>query len=193
MISTALCAQVLLEEDNRETAMLSMLGFANELVQRSALAASEQVEEAAAVLQRAQLSNTSPRAGAEGDDEDFFNGIGPSPKGADAENDDFFSKLGDTQATSTLRSHRSGISDSGALEQDGAGEADIQRFLFVGNHAAAIDSCMSHERFADALVIAHISGHGDLWRSTLMRYMQHCPHPYLRIVDSQVCCTTHRH
>jgi protein transport protein SEC31 len=179
---------VLLEEENRETAMLSMLGFANEVVQQSAPAASEQVEAAAALLQGAQISSTSPRAGAGGEDDDFFGGMGPSPKDADAENDDFFGKLGDAQVTTTLRSHRSGVSDSGVLEQDGAGEADIQRFLFVGNHAAAIDSCISQERFADALVIAHISGQGDLWRSTLKQYMQHCPHPYLRIIDSQVCC-----
>lgn len=85
--------------------------------------------------------------------------------------------------------HESKVSRVFAQLGDGGGvaEAELQRFLFVGNHAAAVDTCVASERYADALVIAHISGLGDLWRDTLGKYMQACPHPYLRVVDSQAC------
>lgn len=185
---------MLLDSEGRDkAAMLAKLGFAAELTPPAAPPASAQVEAAASALQDAQLASSSPRggAGAGGDDEDFFGGVGSSPKGGaiagDAEADDFFEKLGDTTQLSTLRSNVSAVSDSGALEQaDGAGEADVQRYLFVGNHSAAVDACLSHERHADALVIAHMSGSGDLWRETLKQYMRACPHAYLRVVDSQV-------
>lgn len=189
---TARRLQVLLVGENRDRAMLRKLGFSSELAPDAAPAAAEQLEAAAALLQNAQLSDGDDGA-AGGANDDFFNS-GLSPRGAspDADGDDFFGKLADG-GTGTLRSNKSGVSDSGALDAvaaaaaDGAQEAELQRFLFVGNHAAAVDTCLGGERFADALVIAHISGDGELWRSALRTYMAAYPHPYLRVVESQVC------
>lgn len=183
---------MLLESEGRDkAAMLAKLGFGAELTPPTAPPASAQVEAASSMLQDTQLASSSPRGAVAPDDEDFFGGVGSSPKGVvamDGDGDDFFEKLGDTAALATLRSNVSAVSDSGALEQaDGAGEADVQRYLFVGNHGAAVEACLTHERHADALVIAHMSGSGDLWRDTLKQYMRACPHSYLRIVDSQAC------
>lgn len=69
----------------------------------------------------------------------------------------------------------------------GVAETEVQRHLFVGNHSAAVEACLAAERYADALVLAHVSGSAPLWSTALSRYMAACPHPYLRVVDSQVC------
>jgi hypothetical protein len=186
-------AQVLLEGDNVEAAMLARLGFAGELAPPAGAAAADQVESAAAALQAAHLAAGDDAGGA---DDDFFDrapgatprGAPGTPKDTDADGDDFFNKLAEAKDTAALRTNASAVvSDSGALEtgDGGVAEAEIQRFLFVGNHAAAVNTCVASERYADALVIAHISGAGKLWRATLAKYMKACPHPYLRVVDSQ--------
>ena len=186
--------QVLLEGESVEAAMLARLGFEAEIAPAGgAPPASDQIEAATAALQAAHLTAEDGDAAA-----DFFDRPpGASPRGGSGtalggeDGDDFFNKLAEQKETATLRSHQStAVSDSGVLEgitgDVGANEAEIQRYLFVGNHAAAVEACISAERYADALVVAHVSGAGDLWRSALAKYMRACPHPYLRVIDSQV-------
>jgi hypothetical protein len=62
-----------------------------------------------------------------------------------------------------------------AVEEDGEGESDVQKSLFVGEHERAVDVCLRKERMADALVIAHVSGDVDLMRRTVQQYMRACP------------------
>lgn len=187
--------------------MLSRLGFANEV---SALrpGASEQVENVTALLgASSMLSENNTHAQPEEGTRPFFdvdNPPGTSPRTATGGGTpmggggptSFFDNLGTAAATPTAASGRGGasanigqalsIGDSGALEAEAEGETDLQRHLFVGNHAAAVATCLSHDRLADALVLAHVSNDPALWRSTLSRYTELCPQPYLRVVE--VCC-----
>ena len=65
--------------------------------------------------------------------------------------------------------------DTGSIEEDGEAEPELQRALFVGNHASAVDVCLKRDRMADALVLAHVSGDPELWKNTLSHYMKACP------------------
>ena len=187
--------------------MLSRLGFANEVSAATRPGASEQVENVAALLGASSMLSSENNTHAQPEDgtRPFFDvdnppgtsprtaGGGGTPMGAGGPTS-FFDNLGaTTAATPTAVSGRGGasanigqalsIGDSGALEAEAEGETDLQRHLFVGNHAAAVSTCLSHDRLADALVVAHVSNDPALWRSTLSRYTELCPQPYLRVVE----------
>lgn len=205
------CVQVLLgSDDERMPEMLSRLGFANEVSATQRPGASEQVENVTALLGASGLianennAHMPPEEGAR----PFFdvdNPQGHSPRGGGGGGTpmggqtSFFDNLGaqaaqtPTYAAGAAAAGRGGpsasmgqtlsIGDSGALEAEAEGETDLQRQLFVGNHASAVATCLSHDRLADALVVAHVSNDPALWRSTLSRYMELCPQPYLRVIE----------
>jgi hypothetical protein len=195
-------------EEQRLSEMRARLGFANELPDTSRPGASEQVESAAALLGAASLfsdnTHAPPDDGVAGGPvrpffDEFNAGGSPraggsgTPVGGGAPTS-FFDNLGAAAAaTPTAASGRSGasaaigqtlsIGDSGALEAEAEGETELQRNLFVGNHAAAVATCFAHDRLADALVVAHVSNSQELWLKTLARYTELCPQPYLRVVE----------
>ncbi|XP_020585788.1 protein transport protein SEC31 homolog B isoform X2 [Phalaenopsis equestris] len=57
----------------------------------------------------------------------------------------------------------------------------IQRALIVGDYKEAVRFCLSANRLADALVIAHVGG-PSLWERTRDKYLQNSLSPYLKIV-----------
>ncbi|CAN6906040.1 unnamed protein product [Brassica oleracea] len=61
----------------------------------------------------------------------------------------------------------------------------IQRALVVGNYNEAVDQCISANKMADALVIAHVGGTA-LWESTREKYLKTSGAPYMKIVSAMV-------
>lgn len=59
-------------------------------------------------------------------------------------------------------------------------DAIIQRGLVTGNYKVAVNQCISANRIADALVIAHAGG-STLWESTCNNYMRNSTSPYLKV------------
>lgn len=198
--------QVLLEtEDRRLPEMLARLGFTAEVAASARAGPSEQVEAASALLAGTSLVSDSGQLAADGGgvDKPFFDPDAPplpaSPgrgtAGGGTGGGSFFENLNVTgSVTPKAASGRGGgpvgmnggIGDSGALEAEAEGETEVQRNLFVGNHAQAVATCLSHDRLADALVVAHVSNDPMLWQSTLEKYMELSPQPYLRVVEAQM-------
>lgn len=194
--------QVLLEtEDRRLPEMLARLGFTAEVAASARPGAAEQVEAASALLAGTSLvSDSGPLAGdGGGADKPFFDPDAPPPPASPGRGTggggSFFENLNATASlTPKAASGRvggpgglnGGIGDSGPLEAEAEGETEVQRHLFVGNHAQAVATCLAHERLADALVVAHVSNDPALWQSTLEKYMELSPQPYLRVVEAQM-------
>lgn len=113
--------------------------------------------------------------------EDFFNNL-PSPKA-------------DTPVSSSVNNCAEEAvpnEDQEQLEPDGVEEsADpafdeaVQRALVVGDYKGAVAHCISVNKMADALVIAHVGG-ASLWESTRDRYLKMSSSPYLKVVSAMV-------
>lgn len=56
----------------------------------------------------------------------------------------------------------------------------IQRSLIVGDYKEAVAHCLSANKMADALVIAHVGG-TTLWESTLDKYLKMSNAPYMKV------------
>lgn len=65
----------------------------------------------------------------------------------------------------------------------GEAENEIQKALFVGNYALALETCLSVRRFSDALIIAAMMGSKE-WEATRAKVMTEQPRPYMRIVNA---------
>ncbi|CAL9106090.1 unnamed protein product [Musa acuminata var. zebrina] len=61
----------------------------------------------------------------------------------------------------------------------------IQRALVVGDYKGAVLQCITANRMADALVIAHAGG-PSLWESTRDQYLRNSLTPYLKVVSAMV-------
>ncbi|CAH8357318.1 unnamed protein product [Eruca vesicaria subsp. sativa] len=61
----------------------------------------------------------------------------------------------------------------------------IQRSLIVGDYKEAVAHCLSANKMADALVIAHVGG-TTLWESTLDKYLKMSNAPYMKVVSAMV-------
>lgn len=59
-------------------------------------------------------------------------------------------------------------------------EDAIQRSLIVGDYKEAVAHCLSANKMADALVIAHVGGI-TLWQSTLDKYLKMSNAPYMKV------------
>ncbi|CAK7330966.1 unnamed protein product [Dovyalis caffra] len=57
--------------------------------------------------------------------------------------------------------------------------------LVVGDYKGAVAQCISANKIADALVIAHVGG-TSLWEKTRDQYLKLSPSPYLKIVSAMV-------
>ncbi|KAI3448846.1 hypothetical protein Pfo_005511 [Paulownia fortunei] len=61
----------------------------------------------------------------------------------------------------------------------------VQSALVVGDYKGAVAQCISANRLADALVIAHVGG-GSLWERTRDEYLKTSRSSYLKIVSAMV-------
>ncbi|KAL0797967.1 hypothetical protein Bca101_053141 [Brassica carinata] len=64
-------------------------------------------------------------------------------------------------------------------------EDATQRSLIVGDYKEAVAHCLSANKMADALVIAHVGG-TTLWQSTLDKYLKMSNAPYMKVVSAMV-------
>ncbi|KAJ6777589.1 WD40/YVTN REPEAT-LIKE-CONTAINING DOMAIN ANCESTRAL COATOMER ELEMENT 1 SEC16/SEC31-RELATED [Salix koriyanagi] len=116
------------------------------------------------------------------DGEDFFNNL-PSPK-ADAS----LAPSGDNLDLGNSAPIVEEISqEPETLEEsaDPSFDDSIQRALVLGDYKGAVAQCISANKIADALVIAHAGG-TSLWENTRDQYLKLSPSPYLKIVAAMV-------
>lgn len=114
--------------------------------------------------------------------EDFFNNL-PSPK-ADtplATSGDKFI-VGDTvPGTEQMQEEVDGIEES----TDPSFDECVQHALVVGDYKGAVAKCISADKMADALVIAHAGGTA-LWESTRDQYLKMSRSPYLKVIEISI-------
>ncbi|KAM1157961.1 hypothetical protein ACFX1X_028819 [Malus domestica] len=114
--------------------------------------------------------------------EDFFNNL-PSPK-ADTPVSTSGDKLsvGDTiPVMEQMEQESDGLEESA----DPSFDESVQHALVVGDYKGAVAKCISANKIADALVIAHAGG-SSLWESTRDQYLKMSHSPYLKIVSAMV-------
>lgn len=105
--------------------------------------------------------------------EDFFNNL-PSPK---ADTPVANSKK-EVVRDSAKESHHE--IDEQEESSDLSFDDAVQRALVVGDYKGAVAQCISANRLADALVIAHVGG-ASLWESTRDQYLKTSHSPYLKV------------
>lgn len=109
--------------------------------------------------------------------------------------EDFFNNLQTPKAHQSLSSAgdgfgvESGDMPNGEQEKEFEGlsepsdtsfDADIQRALIVGDYEGAVHQCISANKMADALVIAHVGGN-TLWQRTRDQYLKKSHSSYLKV------------
>lgn len=111
------------------------------------------------------------------DGEDFFNNL-PSPKA-------------DTPVSASGSNFNAENSIAGGEEMqhqideqeettDASFDEAVQRALVVGDYKSAVAQCLTANRIADALVIAHVGG-ASLWEHTRDQYLKMSHSPYLKV------------
>ncbi|KAK6928803.1 Ancestral coatomer element 1, Sec16/Sec31 [Dillenia turbinata] len=114
--------------------------------------------------------------------EDFFNNL-PSPK-ADtpvSASGDKFSVGSSAPAVEQVPLEADEVEESG----DPSFDDGVQRALVVGDYKKAVELCISADKMADALVIAHVGG-ASLWESTRNQYLKMNHSSYLKVVSAMV-------
>ena len=111
--------------------------------------------------------------------EDFFNNL-PSPKV-----DTPLSTSGDKFVVPDNANGPEKINQELELEEssDPAFDDGVQRALVLGDYKGAVVQCISANKWADALVIAHV-GDASLWESTRDQYLKISHSPYLKVADN---------
>ncbi|KAK4414507.1 protein transport protein SEC31B [Sesamum alatum] len=111
--------------------------------------------------------------------------------------EDFFNNLPSPRAETPLADSKDeSVTEDGAKESqqeiDGQEESSdpsfddaVQRALVVGDYKGAVAQCISANKLADALVIAHVGG-ASLWESTRDQYLKTRHSPYLKVVAAMV-------
>ncbi|GAB2289001.1 hypothetical protein Dimus_023304 [Dionaea muscipula] len=113
--------------------------------------------------------------------EDFFNSL-PSPK-ADTPISTSANIFG---AAETVAGQDHVEELAGQDENsDPAFDDSVQHALVVGDYKTAVALCISVNKMADALVIAHLGG-ASLWESTRDQYCKRGNSPYLKVVSAMV-------
>ncbi|KAL1564370.1 Protein transport protein Sec31B [Salvia divinorum] len=110
--------------------------------------------------------------------EDFFNNL-PSPKADTPVSNSKDEVVGDSVKESHLEIERPEESSDPSFDDA------VQRALVVGDYKGAVAQCISANRLADALVIAHVGG-VSLWESTRDQYLKTSRSPYLKVVSAMV-------
>ncbi|KAK9829183.1 hypothetical protein WJX72_004364 [[Myrmecia] bisecta] len=175
--------RVLFEEDARRH-LLTHLGFEDALPPVASVPTAD-VDEAAQSLDGLSL-HASPQPpsvphSVDGDGAGFF--------GHEEDADAFFEDLAPLTTAASPSPKRSPRYAGGEDHHEeteaeaGASEHDIQRALYVGNYAAALDACLQADRMADALIIGSLGG-GELWTKAQKEYMRRAPRPYMKVVHA---------
>lgn len=107
--------------------------------------------------------------------EDFFNNL-PSPRADTPVSTSADGFATESAAVEPLQDKVDGFEDS----SDPSFDDSVQRALVVGDYKAAVASCISANKWADALVIAHVGG-ASLWESTRNKYLKMSCSPYLKV------------
>ncbi|XP_010523659.1 PREDICTED: protein transport protein SEC31 homolog B-like isoform X2 [Tarenaya hassleriana] len=116
--------------------------------------------------------------------EDFFNNL-PSPK------TDTPVSTSAADFTPPATGYGANIEEIQQIPEDEEEISDpvfddtLQRALVVGDYKEAVAQCISANKFADALVIAHVGG-AALWESTRNRYLKMSCAPYMKVVSAMV-------
>lgn len=115
--------------------------------------------------------------------EDFFNNL-PSPKAdtpLSTSGDKFVA--GDTvPITDQVQQEPHELEESA----DPSFDESVQHALAVGDYKGAVAKCISANKMADALVIAHAGG-PTLWESTRDQYLKLSHSPYLKVLETSSC------
>ncbi|XP_059649143.1 protein transport protein SEC31 homolog B-like [Cornus florida] len=114
--------------------------------------------------------------------EDFFNNL-PSPK-ADTPVSTSSNNIdveGSVPSGEEMQKEMGGQEESADPSFDEA----VQRALVVGDYKGAVAQCISANKIADALVIAHVGG-ASLWESARDQYLKMSRSPYLKVVSAMV-------
>ncbi|CAK9147517.1 unnamed protein product [Ilex paraguariensis] len=114
--------------------------------------------------------------------EDFFNNL-PSPK-ADtpvSTSGNNFVRGGPVPAGEEMQHELDGQEET----IDPSFDDDVQRALVVGDYKGAVVQCITANRMADALVIAHVGG-ASLWEKTRDQYLKMSHSSYLKVVSAMV-------
>lgn len=108
--------------------------------------------------------------------EDFFNNL-PSPK-ADTPS----STSGGNFVAADDANGSEKIQEEVEMEEstDSSFDDSVQRALAVGDYKGAAAQCVDANKWADALVIAHVGG-ASLWESTRDQYLKLSRSPYLKV------------
>ncbi|XP_030495434.2 protein transport protein SEC31 homolog B [Cannabis sativa] len=115
--------------------------------------------------------------------EDFFNNL-PSPKAETplATSGDKF-VVDDTVPSTDQVQEESDVMEESV--DDPSFDESVQHALVVGDYKGAVAKCISANKMADALVIAHAGG-DSLWESTRDQYLKISRSPYLKVVSAMV-------
>lgn len=108
--------------------------------------------------------------------EDFFNNL-PSPRidtPLSTSNDEFIA--GDS--IPEYQQEMNGQDES----YDPSFDDSVQCALVIGDYKKAVAQCISANRLADALVIAHVGG-ATLWEHTRDQYLKSSRSPYLKVIQ----------
>ncbi|KAK6804019.1 hypothetical protein RDI58_001803 [Solanum bulbocastanum] len=178
--------KVMLEEDgDARTKLLSHLGFSLPVEEKDTMQndISEQVNALALDenLSGKEAANNENLMHVLDNGEDFFNNL-PSPKA-------------DTPVSTSVNSFDVGESvdvkdsqpemDVQEESADTSFDETVQRALVVGDYKGAVAQCISANRMADALVIAHVGG-ASLWEQTRDQYLKTSHSSYLKVVAAMV-------
>lgn len=115
--------------------------------------------------------------------EDFFNNL-PSPKTDTPVSTKSASNFATNEAA--LGWEEAPLATNGADECDASFDDAVQRVLVVGDYKSAVELCISANKMADALVIAHVGG-TSLWESTRDQYLKTSRSSYLKVVITFSC------
>ncbi|XP_058225841.1 protein transport protein SEC31 homolog B-like isoform X2 [Rhododendron vialii] len=112
--------------------------------------------------------------------EDFFNNL-PSPKAETpvSNSGDNVTVEDSVLSVEEMQQEMDGLEESA----DPSFEDSVQRALVVGDYKGAVALCISANKMADALVIAHVGG-ASLWESTRDQYLKMNHSPYLKVVSA---------
>ncbi|KAK6143192.1 hypothetical protein DH2020_023540 [Rehmannia glutinosa] len=171
------------EEGTARSKLLSHLGFSQPAEESNAVndEVSEQVnvlglDESVTNKEGISGNNDSSLFGTD-NGEDFFNNL-PSPK-ADTPSATSKSEFIIGDSVKESQQEMNGQEESSDPSFDDA----VQRALVVGDYKGAVAQCISVNRLADALVIAHVGG-AALWERTRDQYLKTSRSPYLKVVVS---------
>lgn len=169
------------EEGTTRTKLISHLGFSLPSVEKD-----HAVDALSSDLNGIGLEDTAPEpvkineaaAFAMDNGEDFFDNFPSKPDTpVSTSSKDFMPP--DTDSSAKVEETQE-IPEEEEEGSDKVFDDAIQSALVVGNYNEAVDQCISANKMADALVIAHVGG-TSLWESTREKYLKTSGAPYMKV------------